>query len=179
MKFGPEFKIMSRCPYALPIRKREFKQMRFNRLTVIFILMVTAGPSTAEEYVVQFGALKQPYEAYAEKARQIGSVLKVPTTSGFTRYELGPYESGASAREAMGRLRSVGYRDAYVKGGGSQPTISTTRLAPTKAKPSKAVEARQAIPPLPDDVRSKLVYVDGVLHVKEGDRFTPLVEYQY
>lgn len=164
--------------YMLVRARRKTKEMRHNRLAAMLILMVAAGPSTAEDYVVQFGALKQPYEAYAEKARQIGSVLTVSTKNGFTLYKLGPYESGTSAREAMGRLRSAGYRDAYLKLNVAQSSLSDARLAGTTAMPSKAVASGQDISMLPDSVRSKLVYVDGVLHVKEGDRFTPLTQYQ-
>lgn len=151
--------------------------MRHSRLAAILILMVTAGPSAADRYVVQFGALKQPYEEYAEKARQIGSVLAVPTKSGFTLYKLGPYESGSSAREAMGRLRSAGYRDAYVKRSASQSSISNAPMTATAAMPSKSSASLQDVSALPDELRSKVVYVDGVLHVKEGDRFTPLTQY--
>lgn len=153
--------------------------MRSNRLIAFVTLMVAAAPSIANDYVVQFGALKQPYEAYSEKAHRIGRVYTVTTTSGFTLYKMGPFESGASAIEAMGQLRSLGYLDAYIKDDSSKPEAITPRMANSTSKTSKDVDPRMAVAALPDAVRSKIVYVDGVLHVKEGDQFTPLGEYRY
>ncbi len=153
--------------------------MRFNRLIAIVTFMVAAGPSIADDYVVQFGALKQPYEAYSEKARRIGRVYTVTTTSGFTLYKMGPFESDASAMEAMEKLRSLGYRDAYIKDDGSKSEAITPRMVNSTSKTSKDIDPLMAVAALPDAVRSKLVYVDGVLHVKEGDQFIPLGEYRY
>jgi hypothetical protein len=52
-----------------------------------------------------------------------------------------------------------------------------TATALPKAPAPKAVAPPAVASTLPEDVRVKLVYLDGELHIKEGTRFIPLSKY--
>jgi cell division septation protein DedD len=142
--------------------------------TLLILSLLGAGSALADDYVVQIGAFRQPQADFAERARQVGTVTLSTGTSGLTRFQVGGFATQREAREALTQLRAAGYADAFVR-----------RLASTAA-PLEDLPAVGAGPPphntsrldaLPADLRAKVVYLDGVLHVKEGDRFIPLAEY--
>lgn len=137
------------------------------------ILLAAAG-AWANDYVVQVGALERPSEPFAERARTIGAVSTSQTDEGMTRYRVGPFSTKVEAEQAKAELRAAGYEDAFVLQ--TRRSSRTAELPPVSAGPESAADEVAA---LPEDLRRRVVYLDGVLHVKEGDRFTKLSEYPY
>lgn len=147
--------------------------------TLIVVFLLGAGAAEAAEYVVQIGAFRNPHADFGEAAAEIGVLSTRESPSGLTRFVVGSFATEAEAQQAMRRLRAAGYSDAFVR-----RTIADARaiedlpaieeLPAVGAGPSE----RSRFESLPRELRARTVYLDGVLHVKEGDRFTPLDEYE-
>ena len=118
--------------------------------------MLIAG-STAAEYTVQIGALSAPNDGYGLKAIGTGQVMTRESDTGLTLYQVGTFDTRDAALPTRERLRALGYADAYIKRIRAKRTVAPRR-----------------VDDLTDEQRAKLVYVDGVPHLKEQDNFTPL-----
>ncbi len=136
--------------------------------------MACVSGSAAAEYVVQIGALSRANPGFAAPAMSVGTVMTSETETGLTRYRVGPFASRSEARAAKAKLQAAGYADAYVSRIQTLPDVASAPPSPSKgASPPGSVD----ISTLPEEVRAKLVYLDGELHIKEGKKFVPLSKY--
>ncbi len=140
-------------------------------IAIAFIFLTISAISTVSaEHTIQIGALSKPYPAFAKAARQVGNVESGLTEDGLTLYQVGRYSTRDEAVSALQELRDAGYQDAFIR--------RLTGSRSMQAGPRTGFSDLSAVlDQLPEETRSKVVYLDGVLHVKEGDQFTPLREY--
>ena len=159
------------------------------------------------EWTVQIGALRRPDAGFAAAAETVAPVRTTQTREGLTRFRVGRFDDPQDAERALGALRRAGYADAYVVqtrgaaaglpavSAGPPPTRGTSPTSHTSLTPhtsptshtsptphtsprlNPSRDGEQVIESLPESLRSRVVYLDGVLHVKDGDRFTPLAEH--
>ncbi len=141
-------------------------------LVAIGFAVLSASAASAAEYVVQIGAFRRPSQDFAAAARQVGEVTTVVTSSGVTLFQVGTFGSFSEANEARSSLRAAGYADAFVR----RARRSAASLPAVSAAPP--AEGATRFERLPAELQARTVYLDGRLHVKEGDRFIPLSEYE-
>lgn len=144
---------------------------------LIAVVVFAAASAQAADYVVQIGAFRNPASDFGELAAEYGTVSTSQSPSGLTRFQVGAFASESEARRALARLRAVGYADAFVLRKGNGNNFVSDLPAVGAAPPSQSPRGRSAVERLPADLRSQAVYLDGVLHIKDGDRFIPLDEY--
>ena len=87
-----------------------------------------------------------------------------------TKWE--PFEDIEAARVALAQLQELGFLDAFITGKSPQTSAA---ISDTNKTPKGASVA--GLEDLPEAVRRNVVYLDGELHVKKGDSFTPLDVY--
>lgn len=85
----------------------------------------------------------------------------------------------ATARELASDLG--GATTSSTAGGASIPKSNLERAsspaANSGARPAPSISEQRLLDRLTDDERRRVVYLDGVLHVKSGNDFIPLTEY--
>lgn len=155
------------------------------RISWLLILSFStlASPILADNYLVQIGAFRHPSADYADAAQKVGPVANSISASGITRVRVGPFASMNDANRAKSALQTAGYSDAFVlrAGGGVSETrsigSSRTSLPPVAAKHSRGRD-ESILSSLSDEVRDRVVVLDGVYHVQDGGEFIPLRDYQ-
>jgi hypothetical protein len=133
------------------------------------------------QYSVQIAAYARPDSARLDTAQRIGTVHSHVTSKGITRFLVGPYATRDEARSALRMLREAGYADAFVRADGAatgtamvRETVSAPLSDPSSVRSGPNASSWSH---LSDEIRSKIVILDGQPHVKEGDRFIALAEY--
>lgn len=149
-------------------------------------------------YTVQIGAFRNPSNSYVADARLVATVYVTERRSGIKALSVGNYESRVSAESALDELQ-VYYPEAFVatlsdealefssNGTLVEPQVSIaskgtqdTNVAPSTPRRSRGPSAdeQQLLDQLSESERRRVVYLDGILHVKTGTEFVPLRDYQ-
>lgn len=142
---------------------------------------VYAAPSHAEDYTVQIGVFKSSNAAYVATAQSLDTVYKNLNDNGFTVYTVGSFETRSQASALKGQLMDSGYSDAFVRS--TEPSTSltadttTTNTIKTPINASfrpSSLSDEQMLSKLSEVERENVVYLDGTLHLKQGETFTPV-----
>ena len=153
-------------------------------------------------YTVQIGAFRNPSNSFVADARLVATVYVTERSGGVKALSVGSYESRVGADQALDELQ-VYYPDAYVATLSDQAmeftssgtmverqtaSVSQASLAAaTSAEPAATSSVRRSSPSaneqslldrLSESERRRVVYLDGILHVKTGTEFVPLRDYQ-
>jgi len=133
-----------------------------------------AGGQSGIVYDIQLGAYKRYVEDNFIHLEQYGSLYTKNTKRGLTRVRIGHYESQSEARKALKQIQASGFRDAFMVTSVTDSADSTADLAAeTYSRPETMPIWQQ----LSDEQRRNVVYLDGVLYIKEGNDFISLSEY--
>ena len=167
----------------LPIdRIRPAETRRLRRALIAVAFAVCASPHVFADYTIQIGAFQEPNRSFVQSAGTLGEVRSARTGDGYLRYTVGTFSSVREAQTLLTSLQSMGYGDAFVR---PMSTDSRPLGAATRDNEQANVEVSVAgnsddmlLRSLSPEERAKVVYLDGVLHIKEGDAFTPLHEYR-
>ncbi|MEM1229179.1 MAG: SPOR domain-containing protein [Pseudomonadota bacterium] len=160
-------------------------------LALACLALCATGAAQAEDYTIQIGAFSTPSDRFAASARSEGTLYYTARDGGMVALSIGRYASFAAAQNQLAQLQDS-YPDAYVRradpdaaqrwpGGGAgiaAETASATRAARGSAARRTNAPDDAILATLSEAERKNVVYLDGKLHVKEGNRFTPLREYQ-
>ncbi len=155
-----------------------------------FTALLLASPAFAE-YTIQVGAFGKPSQAFADRVRELGEVNTTQNARGMTVFTVGRYATSDAANADIERVRRE-FPDAFVR---SMP--DSARSPDAKANAVAAADDTQGAEragyprlisgttrdselwnSLSAEERRRVVYLDGVLHVKEGESFVPLAEYR-
>lgn len=156
-------------------------------LLVVLMLIGWTTTASASEYTIQVGAFKNPSQSYADSLRSLGEVNTAQSSSGVTVFTVGRYNSVDAAKGDLNRIADQ-YPGAFVRNmpasarsaefasnGGS--TSSASESAPARETGNSSPDT-QLWESLSESERRRVVYLDGVLHLKQGDQFVPLDEYR-
>lgn len=147
------------------------------------LLALCTTPALAVDYAVQIGAFKQvPESGYLDAASSYGSLIQTDAGDGVTAYALGPFSSRVDAETSLALVQTH-YPDAFIRQVGdsqevSQPASNRGQSIGQTPAPARVVAGGGDLSSLSAEERGRIVYLDGVLHIKEGDTFTPLSVYQ-
>ena len=173
---------------------------------IIVAFFLAATQFTFAAYTVQFGAFtKQPSVAdYGLPVSHLGEIITAKSAAGLTIYQVGRLSTRSEAVALLGRTKDAGFADAWVKrlvepmpqmveiGAAIDREIATSspreietpshRAIKTPSRRAVRTESDQEIgtrfDQLSAEERSRVVSVNGVLHVDVGGTLTPLTEYQ-
>lgn len=151
-------------------------------LPLMLALMGWSTTASATEYSIQVGAFKSPSQAYADDLRSYGEVNTAQGGSGVTVFTVGRYNSLDAAKADLNRVADD-YPGAFVR------NMPAAARSADQAIPRKAATQQSSTPKtqtsdtmlwesLSESERRRVVYLDGVLHLKQGDQFVPLAEYR-
>jgi hypothetical protein len=157
-------------------------------LYLAFCLSILPAIAIAEEFAVQIGAFRQAEAQYLEPATNYGELLAATRADGITQYSVGPFASIEDAQTALALLRAH-YPDAFLRAAQKRARTITpgtmTALAdiPPAAPAKPDSGAAPVLEPtlwatLNQTEKANVVYLDGVLHIKQGERLIPLAEYR-
>ena len=165
-------------------------EQRVHKLSIVSLaVLLTAAIPASAEYTIQVGAFSKPSQAFADQLRELGEVNTAQNGRGMTVFTVGRYESASAAKADVERVR-LRYADAFVR---AMPeaarSASVAMTTPAPRQPQAASPARSRLVSgtsqnselwdgLTDEERRRVVYLDGVLHLKQGESFVPLAEYR-
>ena len=148
---------------------------------LILTLLVTA-PVTAGEYAVQLEASKNPDLSRYQTLHEYGNLYTISADNGYIRTRLGPYKNKSTALEILEKVHAAGFNDAYVaKKQNAASTVSKTSISSSMRRSENSIESFDVTTiegweTLTPEQQANVVYLDGTLHVKSGELFTPVTE---
>ena len=124
----------------------------------------------ANGYTVQIGTYRNPdRDLIEDQVADIGEINTATTTSGMIEYLVGPFATDGEAQGALQRLQAAGFGDAFVR-----RTADSREHAQAHGQRFPQEEESELLSSLSEEERRTVVYLDGRLHRKIGDRFIPL-----
>ncbi len=157
---------------------------------ILFLLSIVAAsgfvaaPAFSSQYAVQLEASKSPNLNRFESLKVYGQLYTVDANNGYTRTRIGPYENKNKALEVLKEVHAAGFQDAFIAKQKSEDAISPAAVSKSSNHAGKHnydietfdVRTLKEWKMLSAEQQANLVYLDGKLHVKDGNRFTPLGE---
>ncbi len=156
-----------------------------------FTMAVFAGSNAMGAYAVQIGTFKNPNTDFVSAARSIADVSAQLNRKGHTVYQMGPFDSYTAANEMLLRAKELGYDDAFVNQttradsersapvSGAAPGLRNAAMSQPSSRAQTGGIPTSMLNSLSAEERKRVVYLDGVLHIKEGAKFTRLDQYQH
>ena len=151
-------------------------------LPVLVVLIFNPVPVMADGYTIQVGVYKNLSKETLDSAEQLGNVYR-EAVGPLTRVTVGRYDTRAEAEVELSRIQSGGFDDAFVRSTGtSAKGDSAQKIIDHHGEHSHGGVKHTHLPEamekvlsaLPESERENVVILDGKLHRKEGDTFTPL-----
>jgi len=149
-------------------------------LKLFFILLVFSSLNVLADnslYSIQIAAVKHTTLGFYERVTGFDSLYEENSSAGFKKIKLGPYSSREDAEKSLEMVKNKGFSDAFI-------SLYTTQLnGVSKNKQLDRFVGSVAPNTLPvwsrltEEQRKNVVYLDGVLHVREGDDFKPISEF--
>ena len=131
-------------------------------------------------WTIQIGAFGSDFDrSFSAAASVIGEVREERRDDGSVAVVVGQWNRVADARDSLAAL-SVNYPDAFIRasnpGAATGASASSTRSA-ARTRDSGTPRDSELLNQLSADERANVVLLDGALHYKSGDTFTPLREW--
>ena len=151
-----------------------------NNIIILALFTIINMPFSAQAdqhdgpYSVQIAAYKILPDDFIESAEKYGSV-HTSLLGELTRVSVGNFDDRSTAQSLLSQLKQVGYKDAFISRISSSMTSnqnpSKTHHRQSQSNPiSEMAKFRN----LPDADKESAVFIDGKLHLKEGNRFIPV-----
>lgn len=131
------------------------------------LLMCITSQIHAGDYAIQLSASKSPQLTVYKPLEKFGNLYTTTTDNGFIRTRLGTLHGKKIALETLAKVHAAGYPNAFLVNADTNVTAKT----PTPEYNSQNAPEWQM---LNAEQQANIVNLDGVLHIKEGDNFTPL-----
>ena len=134
-------------------------------LLIISMACITQADQHSSSYRVQIAIYKNLPEDFVASAEKFGSV-HTSQAGELTRVSVGSFSNRSEAQDLLSQLKQAGYEDAFISQTGSRMTNTQHQESPS----SEMAKFRN----LSDAEKDRAVFVDGKLHLKEGNRFIPI-----
>lgn len=147
---------------------------------VLILLALFTQQGWAGQYAVQLEASRTARMSHFEPLRVHGNLYTESSDNGYIRTRLGPYENKNIALDILKDVRAAGYTDAFITRhhGNTDKSLSSSSYSSIHKYDidNFDVKSLKEWKLLSPEQQANLVYLDGVLHVKNGDNFTSLDE---
>ena len=149
---------------------------------LLILLPFVTGQAWASQYAIQLEASRSPQPEQFNSLDVHGNIYTEAANNGYIRTRLGPYGSKSRALEVLNEVHQAGFPNAIIAK--HKNNVSTS---PSQAITKKSANRQYDIEDfdvktlkewkmLTPEQQNNLVYLDGKLHVKNGDSFIPLSE---
>lgn len=147
---------------------------------LLILFPFVTGQAWASQYAVQLEASRSPQPEQFNTLSIHGNIYTEAANNGYIRTRLGPYGSKSRALEVLNEVHQAGFPNAIIaKHQGnemSSPAVITNSSKHKYDVENFDVKTLKEWKMLTPEQQKNLVYLDGMLHVKNGDRFIPLRE---
>ena len=137
------------------------------------LLMCFSSQIHAGEFAIQLTASKTPQLAPFTQLEQFGNLYTTDAGNGFIRTHLGTFSGKQAALEALTKVHAAGYPNAFLVNAGANASATVENSSPTNY-----LQDSTKWQMLSAEQQANVVNLDGTLHIKNGDDFTPLTEHQ-
>ena len=145
------------------------------------LIFLTGVAARADTFDVQIGAFRNPNVTDIELPDNVGELRSTSGPDGLTRFVVGPFPSRGDADRVRDQLRASGFPGAFVRAAqdGRAPTTVAERVTVVEASAGErpmSLQDIERIEKIEAEYDGDVVYLDGRLHRKVGDRFIPVNE---
>ncbi len=140
---------------------------------IISITCISQAEQHTGSYSVQIAAYKYLPDNFIKSAEKYGSV-HTSHLGELTRVSVGNFENKNAALELLLQLKKAGYDDAFINHISSSMISNRSQISPqpyqheNHASPSSEMTKFRN---LSEAEKERAVFIDGKLHLKQGNRF--------
>ena len=135
------------------------------------LLMCITSQIHAGDYAIQLSASKSPQLTAYKPLEKFGNLYTTNADNGFIRTRLGTLHGKQIALETLAKVHAAGYPNAFLVNADTIVGTDMTIKESTSAYDSQSSPEWQM---LNAEQQANIVNLDGVLHIKDGENFTPL-----
>ena len=143
---------------------------------LLFVLTYLCSTSLlASDYAIQLESSKNPQLSRFKQVATLGKLYTEPYKNGYIRTRLGLYNSKAQALKILESVHHAGFSDAFIVY--EKDAVASSKHTAVKAQHDMDSFDVKTLPEwaeLTPEQQKNIVYLDGVLHIKNGNHFTPL-----
>lgn len=144
--------------------------MKFKLFFLLLFVISYNSFAGAAMFSIQILASQSPDITALKASSGLDDVYTEETGFGLTRVKVGAYNNRDEAELDLESIQSNGFPDAFITSyKGQQSAVS----APTPSRPLSHMKS-PAWSRLTEEQKRNVVYLDGVLHLHEDDKFIPL-----
>ncbi|MFK7794853.1 MAG: SPOR domain-containing protein [Gammaproteobacteria bacterium] len=138
-------------------------------LLIISIASSAQAHQHANSYSVQIATYRNLPNNFLTSAEAFGEV-HTSQANGLTRVSIGSFSNRNEAQALLSQLKKAGYEDAFISHLGASSSPSSSEHNNPTSPSSEMAKFRN----LSDAEKDRAVFVDGKLHLKEGNQFIPI-----
>lgn len=142
-------------------------------LSVLSIACIAHADKHASDYTVQIATYRTLPNNFVKSAEEFGEVL-TSQAGDLTRVSIGSFNTKDQAQELLSRLRQAGYKDAFIKRTDADVTAHSSHASNSThhhdhhSLPGSEMEKLRN---LSATDKERAVFLDGKLHLKDGNKF--------
>ncbi|MDW3095350.1 MAG: SPOR domain-containing protein [Gammaproteobacteria bacterium] len=121
-------------------------------------------------YSIQIGAYKNPPENLIKRVEKFG-VIHTSKFGDITRVNVGSFKSRSKAQEFLLNIQEAGYQDAFISRLNMISATSNLQETHQSDSTSEMTKFRN----LSNTDKDKAVFINGKLHLKEDNKFIPVL----
>ena len=144
------------------------KKIIFIALLIFSMVCIAQSDQHASAYTVQIATYRNLPNNFLTSAEAFGEV-HTSQADDLTRVSVGSFNDRNEAQKLLSRLKQAGYEDAFINRLATSSAASTQHNNATHHS-SEMAKFRN----LSDAEKDRAVFVDGKLHLKEGNQFIPV-----
>lgn len=154
--------------------------MKLN-IALLTLLILFYQRAYSSQYSIQLDNTKKPSLEHYEVLNIYGALYTVSDRSGYTQIRLGPYADKQIALDALHEVRVAGYKQSYLMKHQFLKTVITDYTAKQRFDfnsidiktilDTKTLNIWNNLTPVQ---QSNLVYREGKLQIRNGNKLTPL-----
>lgn len=157
-------------------------------VTLLFLFIISANSFADNNRLsIQIAATEKiPDLTYYKNITGLNSIYIDETQIGLFRVKAGSYETRADAEYALAKLKAKGLTGVFItpntesvlKTGYKVPKVSNSEVSTVSPAGQKVSPSSMPIwKTLSAEQKRNIVYLDGILHLKENGKFIPLSNY--
>lgn len=142
----------------------------------LILLILSTSHSWSGVYTIQLEASKAPDLADYQSLTMYGKPYNLPAENGVIRTRLGTFTDKNVALDTLDKIHAAGYTDAFLTNKHSTLQTRTADLTFDDTYPDETFDLTKikGWDRLTIKQQANVVFLDGRLHIKNSDTFTPL-----
>lgn len=151
--------------------------MKFKLFFILLLSVSFNSFADAHRFSIQILASESPDIEALRASGGFDELYTEETGFGLTRVKVGAYSSRGEAERDLSNVKEKGFPDAFITSSSNQKSAQVMTSVPTPLSSNSSPLSHQQSPgwsKLTEEQKRNIVYLDGELHLHEGDEFIPL-----